>query len=85
MIGFKYSVGSKAWITNSGEAGFFVVFANVDHSLGYKGITAFLVDGANPGISVGKREDKVFLFSEKWAFFCRPGGKSVAFYLTKYL
>eukprot|EP01127_Copromyxa_protea_P002741 TRINITY_DN126_c0_g1_i4.p1 TRINITY_DN126_c0_g1~~TRINITY_DN126_c0_g1_i4.p1 ORF type:complete len:352 (-),score=104.85 TRINITY_DN126_c0_g1_i4:37-1092(-) len=51
--------GSKAWITNSGEAGFFIVFANIDHSLGYKGITAFLVDGSNPGIRVGKREDKL--------------------------
>jgi len=51
--------GSKAWITNSGEAGFFVVFANIDPSLGYKGITAFLLDKQNPGLSIGNREDKL--------------------------
>eukprot|EP01126_Amoeba_proteus_P049001 TRINITY_DN56_c0_g1_i1.p1 TRINITY_DN56_c0_g1~~TRINITY_DN56_c0_g1_i1.p1 ORF type:complete len:424 (-),score=70.55 TRINITY_DN56_c0_g1_i1:457-1728(-) len=51
--------GTKAWITNSAEAGCFIVMANVDHSLGYKGITAFIVDGTNPGIRVGKREDKL--------------------------
>jgi alkylation response protein AidB-like acyl-CoA dehydrogenase len=33
--------------------------ANVDFSKGYKGITAFLVDRNNPGLKVGKKEDKV--------------------------
>lgn len=28
--------GNKAWITNSGEAEFFVIFATVDPALGYK-------------------------------------------------
>jgi len=51
--------GTKAWITNSNEAGLFVVFANVDQSKGYKGITAFVVDRKNPGIRVGKKEDKL--------------------------
>lgn len=51
--------GTKAWITNSGEAGLFIVMANVDFSKGYKGITAFLVDGQNPGLEVGKKEDKL--------------------------
>ena len=35
--------GRKLWITNAAESSLFVVFANVDPSLGYKGITAFLV------------------------------------------
>ncbi|EEP82252.1 acyl-CoA dehydrogenase [Uncinocarpus reesii 1704] len=39
--GYKIN-GSKMWITNSMEAGCFIVFANLDPSKGYKGITAFL-------------------------------------------
>lgn len=51
--------GTKAWITNSAEAGVFVVMANVDPSKGYKGITAFVVERDTPGLSLGKREDKL--------------------------
>ena len=51
--------GSKAWITNGGEAGLFLVFANVDPSLGYKGITCFIVERDAPGFSIGKREKKL--------------------------
>jgi short-chain 2-methylacyl-CoA dehydrogenase len=51
--------GTKAWITNSAEAGFFICMANVDPSKGYKGITAFIVDKGNPGLIVGKKEDKL--------------------------
>ena len=36
--------GSKLWISNAREANVLLVFANVDPSAGYKGITAFLVD-----------------------------------------
>ncbi|MEZ0367673.1 MAG: acyl-CoA dehydrogenase family protein, partial [Candidatus Sericytochromatia bacterium] len=36
--------GRKLWITNAAEANLFIVFANVDKSKGYKGITAFLVE-----------------------------------------
>lgn len=51
--------GTKAWITNAGEASLFLVFANVDPAQGYKGITAFMVERDNPGLQVGKREDKL--------------------------
>jgi len=51
--------GTKAWITNSGEAEVFLVMANVDFSKGYKGITTFLVERNNPGVHVGKKEDKL--------------------------
>eukprot|EP01116_Phalansterium_solitarium_P005488 TRINITY_DN1716_c1_g1_i3.p2 TRINITY_DN1716_c1_g1~~TRINITY_DN1716_c1_g1_i3.p2 ORF type:complete len:419 (+),score=167.43 TRINITY_DN1716_c1_g1_i3:1461-2717(+) len=51
--------GTKAWITNSGEANVFIVMANVDFSKGYKGITAFLVERGHPGLSIGKKEDKL--------------------------
>ena len=36
--------GQKLWITNAKEAGLFIVFATLDPTLGYKGITAFLVE-----------------------------------------
>jgi alkylation response protein AidB-like acyl-CoA dehydrogenase len=51
--------GRKFWITNGGEAEFFIIFANTDFSKGYKGITAFLVERGFPGFSVGKKEDKL--------------------------
>ena len=51
--------GRKLWITNGDEAGVYVVFATVDPSAGYKGITAFIVEREFPGFSVGKKEDKM--------------------------
>jgi alkylation response protein AidB-like acyl-CoA dehydrogenase len=51
--------GQKLWITNAAESSLFIVFANVDPSQGYKGITAFLVERGFPGFSVGKKEDKL--------------------------
>ncbi len=51
--------GRKFWITNGAEAGLFIIFANVDHSKGYKGITAFLVERDYPGFSIGKKENKL--------------------------
>lgn len=51
--------GHKLWITNAGEAGLFLVFANADPDQGYRGITAFVVDRDDPGFSVGKRESKL--------------------------
>ncbi|MFZ8933721.1 MAG: acyl-CoA dehydrogenase family protein, partial [Bacteriovoracaceae bacterium] len=51
--------GNKLWITNSNEADIFVIFANVDPSKGYKGITAFVVERGMEGFSVGKKEDKL--------------------------
>jgi alkylation response protein AidB-like acyl-CoA dehydrogenase len=51
--------GRKLWITNAAEAGFFLLFANVNPEAGYKGITAFLVERDFPGFSVGKKEDKL--------------------------
>ncbi|EGC40171.1 hypothetical protein DICPUDRAFT_44750 [Dictyostelium purpureum] len=51
--------GTKQWITNAKEAGVFIVMANVDPSQGYKGITAFIVESSNPGLKIGKKEDKL--------------------------
>ena len=51
--------GQKLWITNAKEAGVFIVFATIDPSAGYKGITAFLVEKGAAGFSLGKKEDKL--------------------------
>lgn len=60
LKGDKYILnGNKLWITNANEANLFIVFANVDPSKGYKGITAFIVEKDFPGFSVGKKEDKL--------------------------
>jgi alkylation response protein AidB-like acyl-CoA dehydrogenase len=51
--------GRKLWITNGKEAGLFILFATVDSSAGYKGITAFIIEKDFPGFTVGKKEDKL--------------------------
>jgi alkylation response protein AidB-like acyl-CoA dehydrogenase len=51
--------GRKLWITNGKEAGLFILFASIDPSAGYKGITAFIIESNFPGFSVGKKEDKL--------------------------
>ena len=51
--------GQKLWITNGAEAGLFIVFANARPEDGYRGITAFLVERDTPGVSIGKKEDKL--------------------------
>jgi short/branched chain acyl-CoA dehydrogenase len=51
--------GRKLWITNGGEAGIFIIFANANPEAGYKGITAFIVERDFPGFSIGKKEDKL--------------------------
>lgn len=51
--------GSKLWITNANEADIFLVFANVNPELGYKGITAFVVERGMEGFSVSKKENKL--------------------------
>ena len=51
--------GTKCFITNAFYADFMCVVASVDRSLGYKGLTMFLVDAHLPGVSIGKHEDKM--------------------------
>lgn len=56
--GYKLN-GSKMWITNAQEAGVFIVFANLDPSKGYRGITSFIVEKGTPGFSIAKKEKKL--------------------------
>jgi acyl-CoA dehydrogenase len=51
--------GTKCWITNGGEADLFTVFATLDRGSRHKGICAFVVPADSPGISRGKKEDKM--------------------------
>ncbi|MBQ3557004.1 MAG: acyl-CoA dehydrogenase [Oscillospiraceae bacterium] len=51
--------GSKCFITNGTVAETFVIFAMTDPKLGNKGISAFIVEKAFPGFSVGKHEKKM--------------------------
>ena len=51
--------GTKAWITNGGEADLFTVFATLDRSSRHRGICAFVLPSDLPGITLGKKEDKM--------------------------
>ncbi len=51
--------GTKIFITNGAEAEIIVVFATIDKSLGYRGVTSFIVEKGTPGFSVGKLEHKL--------------------------
>src|SRR5213080_4474471 len=53
--------GTKIFITNAGEAGLYVVMASTKPGSGADGITAFLVDGDNPGLKVGPKFKKMGL------------------------
>jgi len=53
--------GTKAFITNAGEAGVYVVMAATAPDQGASGITAFLVEGTNPGLRIGPRFEKMGL------------------------
>ena len=59
--------GSKAWITNAGEADWYVVMAMTDPSAGTRGITAFILSAKDPGLRVGAPEAKMGLRASKTA------------------
>jgi len=50
--------GEKAWISNAGIAGVYVVFARTADS-GAKGLSAFIVDAQMPGVSVTQRVETI--------------------------
>ena len=57
--------GAKAWITNGGEGRYFVIMARSDPDKGKKGISAFILDADQPGVIMGRPEDKMGLRSSK--------------------
>jgi alkylation response protein AidB-like acyl-CoA dehydrogenase len=51
--------GVKRWITNAGVSEFYTVFAVTEPGAGAKGISAFLVEKGDAGVSFGKPEKKL--------------------------
>jgi acyl-CoA dehydrogenase len=51
--------GTKCWISNGGVADLYTVFATLDRTSRHQGICAFIVPSDLPGISLGKKEDKL--------------------------
>ena len=45
--------GQKAWISNAGQARFYVVFATVDPGSRSRGVTAFVLEHDDPGLECG--------------------------------
>lgn len=58
--GDKYIVnGTKNWITNGPVSDTCVLFATLDTTKGHKGVCAFVHSMKLPGISIGKKENKL--------------------------
>lgn len=56
FVGEHYVLnGEKTWISNGGIADFYVVFARTGEKSGSRGISAFIVDADNPGLTVSER------------------------------
>ena len=51
--------GSKKWISNAGFSDFYTVLAQTDPALGAKGITAFVIEKSDDGVSFGGHEKKM--------------------------
>jgi len=47
--------GEKTWISNGGIADFYVVFARTGEAPGSRGLSAFIVDAATPGLEIAER------------------------------
>ena len=51
--------GEKCWVSNGGIADVYVVFARTGEAPGARGLSAFIVEGSNPGLSVAERIDVI--------------------------
>jgi alkylation response protein AidB-like acyl-CoA dehydrogenase len=51
--------GTKMWITNAGVSQYYTVMAVTDPARGARGISAFVVEKADPGVSFGPPEKKL--------------------------
>jgi acyl-CoA dehydrogenase len=51
--------GSKMFITNAGEAAWFVVFASTDREAGHRGLSAFVVPADSNGVVVEQHLEKL--------------------------
>jgi len=57
--------GTKAFVSNGGEADLYIVFAVTDPSAGSRGVTAFIVEKDTPGLIIGKDEKKMGLHGSR--------------------
>ena len=51
--------GVKTWISNAGLADSYLIFARSGEGLGTKGLSAFIVDAATPGLDASERIDVI--------------------------
>jgi alkylation response protein AidB-like acyl-CoA dehydrogenase len=51
--------GTKNWITSGNTADTYIVIAQTHVEKGHKGINAFIVEKNSPGITIGKKEQKM--------------------------
>src|SRR4029079_3905738 len=51
--------GVKRWITNAGESEYYTVFAVTDPEMRSRGISAFVVEKSDTGVSFGAAEKKL--------------------------
>ena len=51
--------GTKMWITNAGVSEYYTVMAVTDPGRGARGISAFVVEKSDPGVSFGEPEKKL--------------------------
>ena len=59
-VGDEYVInGTKQFITNGGVASLYSVFASEQPELRHKGISCFVVPAKTPGVSHGRKEDKM--------------------------
>ena len=51
--------GTKNWVTNGINSDVVILFCVTEKDAGYKGISAFVIEKGTPGLSTGKKEDKL--------------------------
>jgi alkylation response protein AidB-like acyl-CoA dehydrogenase len=51
--------GTKSWVTSGPVAHFILLFTMTNPTAGHRGITAFIIDTAQPGFHRGRSEDKL--------------------------
>lgn len=51
--------GTKNWVTNGINGDIVILFCMTEKSVGYKGISAFVVEKGTLGLSIGKKENKL--------------------------
>jgi len=51
--------GTKNWITNGGSAEVYMVMCQTHVEKGHKGINCLIIERDSPGVTVGKKEDKM--------------------------